>query len=152
MSIETTNINQEAIELKASAANNDRHHLNDVQITEYTTFLNEPYRPPSKGGNTKAWHRHALTIEGVKYSFLAQGAKKWIYKTDRVSFQWQLDKSGKYRNILYWTIATIDKDGKPVKRGLRDRSKPRRTAPYKLSSAMRYSPLSFDHDKLMGDK
>ena len=60
-------------------------------------FLREKYRSPSKGGNTKALHSHVLTIDGGQYSFLALGTKQWAYKSDTVSFEYEI--SGNYLNI-----------------------------------------------------
>jgi hypothetical protein len=101
--------------------------IEDRPIENYTTYLNEPYRPPSRGGNTGAWHQHAIKIDGERYSFEALGSKKWVFARDTVSFDWEWDASGKYRNILDATIQVRDKAGKPVTRGERG-SKPRRTA------------------------
>lgn len=102
----------------------------------YATFLNEPSRPPSRGGNTRAWHSHVLTIDGERYSFFALGARKWVYATDTISFDWHWDATRKYRNILVETINVWDKNGKPVVRGLRG-SKPRRTAEARLPVSRR---------------
>ena len=54
-------------------------HAGPTAVSNYKIFLAEPSRPPSKGGNTRAWHQHFLEVGGQSYSFLALGAKKWIY-------------------------------------------------------------------------
>ncbi|ARQ95297.1 hypothetical protein [Bradyrhizobium phage BDU-MI-1] len=108
----------------------------DAKVTHYGAYLKDKYRPPSKGGNTKAWHQHVLTIDGVKYSFLALGAQKWAYASDTVSFGWDWDDSKRYRNIVTDSFAAQDKDGKPVYRGNRN-SKPWRTANTRLPASRR---------------
>jgi hypothetical protein len=139
-------------ELDASMSDRSAQAVSDAKISEYQVFLHEHYRSRSKGGNAKALHIHLLTIDDTKYSFFAPGWTQWVHKTDRISFQWRFDQSGKYRNIDRLTIKVFDKEGKPTKRGSRDFSKKRRTAPYKLDNAMRHSPMSFDRDKLMGNE
>ena len=56
-------------------------------VQNYRTVLTDKYRPPSKGGNTRAWHRHSLTINDESYSFWALGAKRWVYASDTVTFE-----------------------------------------------------------------
>ncbi len=104
---------------------------NVVVGDNYSTSLKEYGRPPSRGGNTRAWHQHVVVIEGETYSWLGLGAKKWIYATDTVSFAWSWDKSGRYRNVDRDTIAVRDKAGNPVVRGERG-AKTWRSAPNKL--------------------
>lgn len=92
----------------------------NVVIDEYAApQLKEPSRPPSKGGNTAALHRHAFRIGENWYSFLAAGAKKWIFKGDRVEFRYyQITKHGEsYNNVIPESIRTVDKNGAPVTRG-----------------------------------
>lgn len=96
-------------------------------VQEYRAFLKDKTRPPSKGGNTRAWHQHTLMIADERYSFLALGAKKWVYASDTVTFEWEWDGSRKYRNIVPESVRTFDKDGNPVERGHHG-SKPWRTA------------------------
>jgi len=91
-----------------------------AKLVNYQTFLAEKYRPPSRGGNTKAWHQHVLTVGGVKYSFLAAGARKWAYAGDLITFQWGWDESKRYCNIDRATFKTTDGDGNAVVRGSRD--------------------------------
>lgn len=111
------------------------NQIENKKIDEYFTILREKSRPPSKGGNTKARHAHCIKIDGVLYSFLAFGSKHWVFKTDLVSFQFEMN--GIYRNILPETIRTIDKDGNEVRRGLRNFSKPLRTADARLPASRR---------------
>lgn len=58
-------------------------------IEDYTFKLVEFSRPPSKGGNTRAQHRHAIKVRGVWYSWFALGAQKWAFVNDEVSFSWE---------------------------------------------------------------
>jgi hypothetical protein len=88
--------------------------------------LQENSRPPSKGGNTNALHAHILTIEGKSYSFLALGSQRWVFKTDTVSFEYEI-KNG-YNNIVKETLATLDKTGRSVVRGNRGYKTQLRTA------------------------
>ena len=94
---------------------------------DYRTTLKDKYRPPSKGGNTAAWHQHGLTINGERFAFLALGAAKWAYAGEAVSFDWRWDPSGTYRNIDPESFAVWNKAGQPVVRGNRG-TKPWRTA------------------------
>jgi len=93
----------------------------------YSTTLIENSKPPSKGGNTRAWHRHVITLSGEYYSFRALGAKKWAYAADTISFEWAWDDTNTFRNVKPETLNVWDKDGKPVVRGERG-TKPWRTA------------------------
>lgn len=52
--------------------------VESAKIEKYAAYLKDKYRPPSRGGNTGAWHQHVMTIEGETYSFLARGARKWV--------------------------------------------------------------------------
>lgn len=113
-----------------------QHRIGPTKIESYSARLIEPYRPPSKGGNTRAWHRHAFQVDGHWYSFVALGAKKWIYATDDVEFVWSWDDSGKYRNVDPDTIRTMSKNGEPVVRGERG-SKKWRTAPARMPASRR---------------
>lgn len=109
--------------------------VDGAMVDGYTTLLVEPSRPPSRGGNTSAMHSHRLTIAGVAYSFLARGAKKWVFKGDSVSFDWHWDASRCYRNIQPATLVTQDRSGSEIVRGDR-RSKP------KLRTAISRMPAS----------
>lgn len=99
-------------------------------VTNYQAFLFEPYRPPSKGGNTSALHSHVLWIDGVKYTFLARGSKQWVYDGDTVTFAYKV-KDGKYNNIVPESLFTIDEKGEAHCRGDRRHKNPLRTATYK---------------------
>lgn len=112
--------------------------LNEIEavdrstIEDYTFKLMEFSRPPSKGGNTRAQHRHAMKINGAWYSWFALGAQKWVFVNDAVSFDWRWDESHKYRNVIPASIQTWNQAGNPVHRGIRG-SKPKlRTAPTRL--------------------
>lgn len=105
------------------------------QVEGYVVFLKEKHRPPSRGGNTRALHAHVLTIDGEKYSFLALGARKWVYRSDTVSFKFVI-KDG-YRNIVKETLVCIGPTGIPVVRGDRG-SKPKlRTADTRMPVSRR---------------
>lgn len=93
----------------------------------YNTYLAEPSRPPSQGGNTKALHRHVIIIGGDKYSFFAPWSGKFAHKGELISFDWDWDKTGTFRNIDKLSFEAFTKDGDHEIRG--DRSdKVRRTA------------------------
>ena len=94
-----------------------RTKIENKKITEYKLFLQENSRPPSKGGNTGALHSHTLEIEGEKYSFLALGSQQWVFKSDTVSFEYEVKEA--YKNIAKETIMTLDRMGQPVVRGNR---------------------------------
>jgi hypothetical protein len=101
--------------------------VENAKIDHYGAYLKENSRPPSRGGNTRAWHQHVIKIGDVSYSWLGLGSKKWIYASDTVSFTWSFDPSGKYRNVDPESIEVRDKDGNPALRGERG-SKKWRTA------------------------
>ena len=94
-----------------------------TSIQNYRATLKDMYRPPSRGGNTRAWHQHVITIDGTQYSFLALGAKRWVYASDTVSFEWEWDSSRTYRNIKTETLQAWTKAGSPVARGERGTKK-----------------------------
>jgi len=89
----------------------------DVQFSDYRTYLKEPSRPPSRGGNTSALHAHVLVIGGNEYSFLALGSQQWVYKSDRVSFRFE--RKGRYLNVIKESLRTTDRSGAEVSRGNR---------------------------------
>lgn len=103
-----------------------RSRIENKKITEYKLILRENSRPPSRGGNTRARHSHTLDIEGEKYSFLALGSQQWVFKSDTISFEYDV-KDG-YKNIAVETIVTLDSNGDPVIRGNRSRKNKLRTA------------------------
>ncbi len=102
----------------------------------YRAFLKDKHRPPSKGGNTRARHSHVLTIAGETYSFLAIGAKKWVFAGDTVSFDWEWDPTHKYRNINEATVETRNAKGDSIARGLRG-GKRWRTAEARMPASRR---------------
>lgn len=107
-------------------------------IEAYATWLIEPSRPPSKGGNSRALHSHRLTIGGEHYSFLALGTRRWVFADDKVSFDFVTTPEG-YRNIQSWTIRTFDKNGKAVLRGIRGRKPTLRAAAARMPGSRRES-------------
>ena len=107
-----------------------------ARVEHYGSYLKDKYRPPSKGGNTGAWHQHVLTIGGEKYSFLARGSRKWVFATDLVSFDWDWDESKQYRNANPETIVTKNAAGALVLRGERT-TKPWRTAETRMPASKR---------------
>lgn len=109
--------------------------ITGMQITDYSMFLKEKSRPPSKGGNTKALHSHVLTIDGERYSFLAVGSQQWVYKLDTVSFEYEVNNG--YKNVLKETLKTVDVSGKVVVRGDRGFKKKLRTADTRLPGSRR---------------
>ena len=110
--------------------------IEDASVESYGAYLKDKYRPPSKGGNTRAWHQHVLTISGKRYSFLALGARKWVYVGDTVSFEWEWDETQRYRNINTDTVVVKNKNGNQVTRGIRG-SKRWRTASARLPASRR---------------
>jgi hypothetical protein len=110
--------------------------IENAPVEHYGAYLKDKYRPPSKGGNTGAWHQHVLTIGGEKYSFLARGSRKWVFASDLVSFEWDWDETKQYRNIKPETVVAKDKGGKLVRRGDRT-SKPWRTAETRMPASRR---------------
>ena len=88
----------------------DKLCVENQQITSYHLQLKEQSRPPSRGGNTNALHSHILAINGETYSFLALGSQQWVFKSDFVSFKYEV-KHG-YKNIIKDSIVTIDRSGK----------------------------------------
>ncbi len=109
--------------------------ISNATIEHYGAYLQEHNRPPSKGGNTRALHSHVLTVSGEKYSFLALGSKQWVYKTDKVSFEYEI--KGHYKNIIKQTLKTIDKSGNEVVRGNRNFKKQLRTAEARMPVSRR---------------
>lgn len=104
--------------------------ITNAKIDNYTTILTEKSRPPSKGGNTKARHSHAIFIDNAKYTFLAFGSQHWVFKADTVSFEYDV-VDDMYNNIKIATLATVDSNGNEVVRGNRT-AKKLRTADTRL--------------------
>lgn len=107
----------------SQTAESEVFRVEDVTPDDYGAILKDKSRPPSRGGNTRAWHQHVLTIAGERYSFLALGAGKWVFAGDTVSFEWSWDASRRYRNVDPDSIRVRDKTGKAVVRGDRGRKK-----------------------------
>lgn len=102
----------------------------------YGSFLYEEYRPPSKGGNTKALHIHNIVVEGERYSFFALGTKQWAYVGDTVTFDYVVTPKG-YRNILKHSFITVDSKGKAQRRGNRGYKSKLRSAPGRMPGSRR---------------
>lgn len=113
----------------------DKLRVESKKITSYGLFLQEPSRPPSRGGNTGALHSHVLEIEGEKFSFLALGSQQWVFKSDVVSFDYKIENG--YKNIIKESIITIDRYGKFVSRGNRGFKTRLRSAPARLPGSRR---------------
>lgn len=112
-----------------------RTKIEHKQITAYGKFLVEHSRPPSKGGNTGALHSHVLEIDGDKFSFLALGSQQWVFKSDTVSFEYEL-RDG-YKNIALETIVTRDRHGQLVVRGNRGFKSKLRTVSTRMPGSRR---------------
>lgn len=110
--------------------------VTEATVDGYFAGLAERYRPPSRGGNTRAWHSHTLVIGEERYGFLALGKRKWVFVGDRVSFEWKWSDCKKYRNVNALTVSTVDKAGHAVIRGERGVKK-WRTAPNPLPGSRR---------------
>ena len=109
--------------------------IENKKITSYTFRLLENYRPPSKGGNTSALHQHFIEVENEKYSFRALGSQQWIFKSDSVSFEYEINDG--YKNIIVESITTIDKNGMVIVRGNRDFKPTLRTAQTRMPASTR---------------
>lgn len=93
--------------------------IEKAKVETYGAYLKDKSRPPSRGGNKRAWHQHVMTISGEKYSFLAPWSGKFVFKGETVSFDWDWDESGKYRNADVDTVVAWTPDGKQMRRGER---------------------------------
>lgn len=89
----------------------------------YSVYLEEPPRPD---GNETALHRHVIIIGSDKYSFFAHWSGKFAHKGERISFDWDWDQTGEFRNIDKPSFEALAKDGTVQIRG--DRSDKRRPA------------------------
>lgn len=98
-----------------------------AEIEHYGVYLKDKSRPPSRGGNKKAWHQHVITIGGEIYSFLAAWSGKFVFKGETVSFDWDWDSTQKYRNVDVTSVVAFGKSDIETRRGERS-SKPWRTA------------------------
>ena len=88
----------------------------------YNTYLEEP---PRDAGNETALHRHVI-IGGDKYSFFAHWSGKFAHKGERISFDWDWDRTGEFRNIDKSSFEAFTKEGAVQIRG--DRTDKRRPA------------------------
>lgn len=109
--------------------------IENKHFEKYGLFLVEKHRPPSRGGNTGALHSHVLTIDGERYSFLGLGSQQWVYKSDTVSFEYEV-KNG-YKNILLETLVVISKFGEPIVRGNHGFKSTLRTAGSRMPASRR---------------
>ncbi|WP_073963446.1 hypothetical protein [Serratia grimesii] len=109
--------------------------ISGKKISAYQKILVEKSRPPSRGGNGKALHSHIITIDGIRYSFLANDSKQWVFKSDTVSFEYESE--GVYNNINRESITTVDKNGDSIIRGNRGYTKKMRTADTRLPGSRR---------------
>ena len=114
----------------------DTRRLENVQVTDYKTFLYEHSRPPSRGGNTSAIHTHSFRVGDRKFGFFARGSKKFIFAKDLASFDYYETDEG-YLNVLRWTIICRDAKGKRVIRGDRRLKEKLRSAPTRLPGPRR---------------
>lgn len=112
-----------------------RHRIENARIENYRLALIEHHRPPSRGGNTSALHRHYIRINGETYSFLALGSQQWVFKSDRVSFDYE--DIAVYKTILKATLRTIDTHGHHVVRGNRGFKPTLRSASSRLPASRR---------------
>lgn len=112
-----------------------RAKVKNRRFESYRLFLREEHRPPSRGGNTGALHAHVLTIDGEKYSFLALGSQQWAYKSDTVSFEYEINNG--YRNIIQDTFVALSKTGAPIVRGNRGFKRTLRTARARMPASRR---------------
>ena len=124
------------VRLERPETDGNLHRIENAEFTGYETYLHEPSRPPSGGGNTSALHSHVVFVDGQKYTFFARGSKKWAYKGDRVSFAYRV-KDGVYRNVIRTTFVTQDKTGRSVVRGDRRAKQTLRTTQAKMPASRR---------------
>jgi len=101
--------------------------LERAEVDYYSVYLKDKSRPPSRGGNRRAWHQHVLTIAGERYSFLATWSGKFVYQGEMVSFDWDWHENRHYRNIDVRSVIAWKPNGKQILRGERG-GKPWRTA------------------------
>lgn len=94
-----------------------------AEVEHYAAYLKDKSRPPSRGGNRGAWHQHVLTVGGETYSFLAPWSGKFVYKGEAVSFDWEWDASGKYRNVDLASVVAFKPNGEQLRRGDRGNKK-----------------------------
>jgi hypothetical protein len=90
-----------------------------AQVEKYGVYLKDKSRPPSRGGNKRAWHQHVIAIRGERYAFLAAWSGKFVFKGETVSFDWEWDETNNYRNINVGSVVAFSDDGKHKVRGER---------------------------------
>lgn len=61
-------------------------NIEKAEVEHYGIYLKDKSRPPSRGGNKRAWHQHVITVAGERYSFLAPWSGKFVYSGETVSF------------------------------------------------------------------
>lgn len=95
--------------------------VSNAKISEYRTRPVERTKPGS-GDSAKILHSHTIVVGGEEYTFLAKGHRKWAFKTDTISFDYNSKMlNGKtYNNIVKSSLVTYNKEGEEVIRG--DRS------------------------------
>lgn len=93
--------------------------LERVEVEHYVIYLKDKSRPPSRGGNRRAWHQHVLTIAGERYSFLATWSGKFVYHGETVNFDWEWEENRRYRNIDATSVIAWKPNGEEVLRGER---------------------------------
>lgn len=108
---------------KSPQQRKSRARVERAEFESYGVHLKDKSRPPSRGGNTRAWHQHIITISGERYSFLATWSGKFVYKGETVSFDWEWDESGKYRNVDVTTVVAVSKASVEIIRGDRGTKK-----------------------------
>lgn len=106
------------------------------EVEAYSTFLLEPSRPPSKGGNTRALHSHRITIAGTHYYFKALGTRRWVFSGDRVTFSFTISASG-YNQVSRASLRCFSKTGAAVVRGDRGYKTQLRTAATRMPGSRR---------------
>jgi hypothetical protein len=92
--------------------------IQNAHVQDYTTTLMEAYRPQTKGSYAGALHLHSFNVDKQRYYFVSRGAKKWIFKDDRIRFSFVKMPTGD-RKILKKSLQTLDAKGNHVKRGNR---------------------------------
>ena len=91
--------------------------VENASIEKYITH--RIYRPGrwNMGKETKdgSFQSHKLVIGGETYSFIAQGWKQYVYKSDTCEFDWA--ENNEYKNIDRDTLKVYNKFGERVYRG-----------------------------------
>ncbi|NML96123.1 hypothetical protein [Novosphingobium olei] len=90
-----------------------------AEVEHYAAYLKDKSRRPSRGSNRGALHQHILTVGGETYSLLASWSGKFVYKAETVSFDWELDGSGNYRNVDLASVVTFKPNDEQARQGAR---------------------------------